>query len=141
MFTRIILFLIIGLVFITCNQKETGNGKNKAVSSPPEIEFNKLYHDFGTITEGEKVAYTFGFKNTGGTELIIKDAIAGCGCTIPEYEKKPVKPGEKGYVEIIFDSRGRYGNQYKSILLKTNTPYGEKTLTIKANIVTNKNLI
>ena len=139
MIKKILFILLIGFGFSCSNQQKEKQEERKKDGTPPKIEFDKLYYDFGTITQGEKVAYSFTFKNTGGTDLIIKDAIASCGCTVPDYNTKPVAPGEKSSVEIIFDSRGRLGNQYKSIILKTNTPYGKKTLTIKANIVTNKN--
>jgi len=66
---------------------------------------------------------------------LIKDAFASCGCTVPQYEKEPIPPGEKGSVEVIFDSSGRRGNQYKSVIIRTNTPRGEVRLTIKANVI------
>lgn len=113
------------------DQPEDKNSKQ----GTPLMEFERLYHDFETLKEGEKVSYTFTFKNTGSADLIIKDVIPSCGCTAPKYVKEPVAPGEEGTVEIIFDSQGFRGNQYKTVILKTNTPYGQKTLTIKANVI------
>jgi hypothetical protein len=139
MIRKILFIVLIGFLFSCSNKQEAETNTKKADGSPPKIEFEQLYYDFGKIIEGEKVSYTFSFKNSGGSELIIKDAIASCGCTVPEYEKRIIKPGEEGSIEVIFDSSGRMGNQYKSIILRTNTPYGEKTLTIKAKVVTNKN--
>ncbi len=119
------------------------NGKNKTDASEesekgiPKIEFERHYYDFGTIKQGEKVSYTFEFKNTGNGKLIIKDAYAACGCTVPKYKKEPIEPGEEGFVEVIFDSSGRRGNQYKSVKIMANTPLKEKTLTIKAKVIIN----
>ncbi|MFO8233955.1 MAG: DUF1573 domain-containing protein [Bacteroidales bacterium] len=132
-----IIFLLL-LMGLGCKQESKNNSfKTQNDTAAPKMEFEKVYHEFGALKEGEKVSYTFTFKNTGDSELIIKDAGAACGCTVPKYDKHPVKPGEKGSVEVVFDSRGWSGTQIKSVFLKTNTPYGEKTLTIKANIVTN----
>ena len=135
-----ILFLVFTILLPNCNkagnseagQNSTDGGQNKGT---PVMEFESVYHDFGKLKQGEKVSFTFTFKNTGNADLIIKDAAATCGCTVPEYDKKPIAPGKKGSVEVIFDTRGYHGVQYKTVHLKTNTAYGEKTLTIKANIV------
>jgi hypothetical protein len=68
-------------------------------------------------------------------DLIIKDLIPDCGCTQPKIEKKVLKPGEEGFVEVIFDSKGWQGSQYKSVTLRTNSIIREKSVTIKANVV------
>ena len=135
-----ILFLAFAILLTSCNKKgnseaDQTNTDGDQSKGTPVMKFESVYHDFGKLKRGEKVSCTFTFKNTGSTDLIIKDAAASCGCTVPKYDKEPIKPGEKGTVEVIFDSRGFRGVQYKTVLLKTNTSYGEKTLTIKANIV------
>ena len=134
------MLVVILALFAGCkNAGKTNAGQNdkeqKQEKGSPVMKFESVYHDFGTIKHGEKLSYTFTFKNTGNADLIINDAVPSCGCTVPEFDKKPIAPGEEGSVEIIFDSEGYLGNQYKTVILKTNTPYGEKTLTIKANVV------
>jgi hypothetical protein len=133
----IIGFLLFFLGAGCSNGKKDSNASEESGKGVPRIEFERHYYDFGTIKQGEKVSYTFEFKNTGNGKLIIKDAYAACGCTVPEYEKEPIEPGEEGYVEVIFDSSGRRGNQYKSVKIKANTPIKEKTLTIKAKVIIN----
>ncbi len=131
---RISISIIAIISFYTC----TYNNKNYNIVEENKntiVEFDTLYHNFGAIFEGESVAYSYKFKNIGSSDLIIKDAISSCGCTVPNYPKKPIKPGECGEIEVIFDSAGRYGNQYKSVILKLNTLYGEKTLSFKVNII------
>lgn len=137
---QIYILVVLMALFTGCNNADkanTGQDKTdkKQEKGSPVIKFESVYHDFGTIKQGEKVSYTFTFKNTGNANLVIKDAVPSCGCTAPEYDRKPISPGKEGKVEIIFDSEGFLGNQYKTVILKTNTPYGEKTLTIKANVV------
>jgi hypothetical protein len=131
--------LVFGVMFIGCGQqkKESANsdGSVSKSESPPKIEFEQVYYDFGSMKQGEKVSYSFEFTNTGGSPLVIEEAYATCGCTVPEFSKEPVSPGEKGHVEVIFDSSGRRGNQYKSVVVKTNAPINKKRLTIKAKVL------
>ncbi|RYZ44473.1 MAG: DUF1573 domain-containing protein, partial [Sphingobacteriales bacterium] len=56
--------------------------------------------DFGKVKEGEKVRHAFKFKNTGQNPLIISDAIASCGCTVPSFSKEPVLPGNDGEIMV-----------------------------------------
>ncbi|HSH50985.1 MAG TPA: DUF1573 domain-containing protein [Bacteroidales bacterium] len=87
-----------------------------------KIFFEKDVHDFGEIKEdGGAVEYEFTFNNTGNEPLVITNVRATCGCTTPTWTKKPVMPGEKGFVKAAFDPRNRPGNFNKSIIITTNT--------------------
>jgi len=79
------------------------------------IEFSTEAYDFGKVNEGEEVYHKFVFTNTGSEELLITYIRPSCGCTTPEWSEKPVKPGEEGYIEVKFDSKGRVGTQVKNI--------------------------
>ncbi|MBE6275387.1 MAG: DUF1573 domain-containing protein [Bacteroides sp.] len=87
-----------------------------------EIKFEKTSHDFGTFTESNsKVTCTFKFTNTGDKLLVIHQAIASCGCTVPQYPKEPIKPGESGEIIVTYDGEGKFpGHFRKSITLRTN---------------------
>lgn len=86
------------------------------------IKFEKTTYDFGTFSESTPVQKcTFTFTNVGDAPLIIHQAIASCGCTIPQYTKKPVAPGEKGTLSVTYNGKGRFpGHFKKSITLRTN---------------------
>lgn len=86
----------------------------------PVMTFEKESYDFGVVTAGEKVKYEFKFKNTGKTPLIITNAEASCGCTVPEFPREPVVPGAEGTIRVVFDSAGRTGMQNKLITLTSN---------------------
>jgi hypothetical protein len=101
----------------------------------PDIKFEEETHDFGRITQGEKVAFGFKFKNTGGSNLIISSANGSCGCTVPEYPKKPILPGEEATVNVVFSSEGKAGVVEKSITIVTNCEPSTKIIYIKANII------
>ena len=89
---------------------------------PAQIKFDKLTHDFGTFSESNpKVTCSFTFTNVGEEPLIINQAIASCGCTVPEYTKEPVKPGEKGEIKVTYNGAGKFpGHFKKSITIRTN---------------------
>lgn len=111
----------------------TASGK-KIKSDLPVMEFEQVKHDFGTVVQGEKVSYTFKFTNTGGSNLIISNASATCGCTVPTWSKKPVKPGDQGSVEVIFNSSGRTGSVTKTVNILANTQPNTVQLEITAEI-------
>ena len=87
-----------------------------------EIKFEKTSHNFGTFPEAEsKVTCTFKFTNTGDNLLVIHQAIASCGCTVPQYPKEPIKPGESGEIVVTYNGAGKFpGHFKKSITLRTN---------------------
>jgi hypothetical protein len=100
----------------------------------PVIAFMAESHDFGTINEGEVVETEFKFTNTGEAPLIISAAQGSCGCTIPEYPKEPIAPGEEGRILVSFNSEGKPNQQSKTVTLTTNAVPSTKVLTISANV-------
>ena len=132
-----LILLAFGLFVLSCN---SSNDKNNNIGSHningiAEIKFDTTYHNFGSLIQGEQASFTFKFENTGTADLIINDAYSTCGCTIPTYSKEPIAPGTKGKIEVVFDSAGKRGVQYKTVVLKLNTKIKEKSLAIKANVV------
>lgn len=99
------------------------------------MTFDKVEHDFGVIKQGDVVDYSFKFKNTGDNDLIITDAKGSCGCTVPDYPREAIKPGESGKIKVSFDSKKKSGQQLKSITLTTNTEKGKEILRIKSTII------
>ena len=89
---------------------------------PAEIKFDKLTHDFGTFSEKSPVvSCTFTFTTVGESPLIINQAVASCGCTVPEYTKTPIQPGEKGEIKVTYNGTGKFpGHFKKSITVRTN---------------------
>lgn len=100
----------------------------------PVIQFEKLEHDFGTINEGDKVSYTYKFKNTGEAPLIIQDAKPSCGCTAPDWTKTPIPVGGEGFVKAEFDSKGKPNIQNKTITVTANTWPKQTKLSFKAMV-------
>ena len=89
---------------------------------PAQIKFDKLTHNFGSFPEtSPKVTCTFTYTNIGEQPLYINQAVASCGCTVPEYTKTPVQPGEKGEIKVTYNGTGKFpGHFKKSITIRTN---------------------
>ena len=89
---------------------------------PAEIKFDNLTHNFGKFSEKEPVvSCTFAFTNVGEQPLVINQAVASCGCTVPEYTKTPIQPGEKGEIKVTYNGTGKFAGHFKkSITVRTN---------------------
>ena len=86
------------------------------------------------FNEGDVVETVFSFTNSGKSELIITSAKGSCGCTVPEWPKEPIMPGEKGSIKVKFNSDRKPNLQQKNITLVTNTDQGKEILKIKAQV-------
>ena len=117
---HLIYIVAIAVMTAACQSAPTGNQQQTEqtavdTTKKPVIVFDTTVFDFGTILQGEQVSTEFKFTNTGEADLVISKIETSCGCTVPEYDKDPVKPGERGSVRVRFDSNGKSGTQYKTI--------------------------
>lgn len=99
------------------------------------IKWDTDSHDFGKITEGEKVTHRFTFKNTGEAPLLITMVKPSCGCTSPEWSKEEIAPGKEGFIEIIFNSAGKSGMQRKNVSVYLNTDPIMRNLTFTGEVI------
>ena len=124
---RIFLIIVLPAILISCDIR---NRKHKADLVSPEnsgifkdsttVQTIDSVYNFGKVTDGEKVEYSFKFRNTGQNPLIISSATASCGCTVPEKPDAPISPGQIGYLKVVFDSKGRVGDVHKDITVRSN---------------------
>ena len=131
--------ITLSFFFSACNESASSkiNPNNKSSiqkeSNYAEITFDRVFHDFGMVSEGEIVKTTFKFTNTSENDLYIVDAMGSCGCTVPKYPKNvPIKPGGTGEIEVNFDTNGRPDLQQKMVKVSANTPNGGQLLRIQA---------
>ena len=153
---RIFVTILIGMVIVFggCHRKaaKEGDFSVKDVHNPqtaegmsakdaeklPVIEFETTTYDFGDVIEGERLTYSFKFKNTGKSNLIIYSSEATCGCTTSQPPKAPIRPGESDEILVTFDSKGQKGRVKKRVLVGANTYPVETILTITANVSSSK---
>lgn len=133
-----------GFVFTSCkndnasakikaeNVKTAADRDAKISEGSPIIEWNKTEHDFGTIEQGEKVETIFTLTNVGKGDLVVTNAKGSCGCTVPDWPKNAVKPGESADIKVVFNSSGKKNKTTNTITLTTNTEKGNEIVRIKA---------
>ena len=78
------------------------------------------------------MTHMFEFTNSGDEPLIIDNCKGSCGCTVPKCPKEPIQPGEKGQIEVKFNSKGKKNQQTKKVTINANTDPAQTFLTIKA---------
>lgn len=100
-----------------------------------QISFIDTKHDFGTITEGEKVSHAYHFTNTGDNPLLISNAVASCGCTVPSYPKEPIPPGGEGEIVVEFNTTNRVGQQKKNVIIYSNAKAEKTSIGFTAEVV------
>lgn len=116
------------------NDKIIDKGMDLTNVPKTTIEFDSIKFDFGKINEGEKVRHPFRFKNTGNNPLIIADAVASCGCTVPSFPKMPIPPGGSGEILIEFNSANRVGIQKKNVMVISNAQIEHYALSFVADV-------
>jgi hypothetical protein len=100
-----------------------------------EMTFDNMEYDFGSANEGDIVEYTYKFKNTGNSVLVISKATATCGCTVPEWPKEPIQPGESGEIKVKFDTNNKENLQTKYVNINANTKPEVTRLKLTGNVI------
>ena len=117
------------------NLKATEQRIEKSYDSS-QIKFDFDNYDFGEVKDGEIVEVDFNFTNTGKSDLVIYDASASCGCTVPEYPQNiNIKPGQREKLKVRFDTSNKPGKQMKSVTLTTNTDSGKKIIRLSGFVL------
>ena len=100
----------------------------------PVLTFDSDMHDFGRLSAGESISYSFHFRNTGNADLVISSTSATCGCTVADYPKGRIVPGGEGYVTVTFKSAGKAGQQYQEVTVVSNAQPAVSRLKIVAQV-------
>ncbi len=122
------IHLFVSLLFVITISfaQETENDK-------PIFEFVTETIDYGKIGMGTDGKRVFEFTNTGKTPLIITRVQASCGCTVPKKPENPIMPGDKGKIEVSYDTK-RLGGFSKIITIFSNANNERKTIKIKGYV-------
>lgn len=130
---HIVFFLMLLTASISFAQEEIKQ-KDKG-----EMKFEKTQHNFGVFSEDTAiVSYDFVFTNVGKSPLIIHQASASCGCTIPEYTLKPIMPGKTGKISVTYNGKGRRPGVFrKSITIHNNGKQTPVRIYIEGEMIDN----
>ncbi|HAS35358.1 MAG TPA: hypothetical protein DCS15_02640 [Flavobacteriales bacterium] len=142
---RIVGILVLAVSLISCGG-ETEQVSTEVVNNPnsagteanqdvPTMEFSEPLYDFGDIAQGDRVNYNFTFTNNGTSDLVIASAKGSCGCTVPDWPKRPIKPGETSEIKVEFNSTGKKGKQHKKVTIVANTQPSKNVIAIQGNVI------
>tara|TARA_B100000809_G_scaffold263627_1_gene317333 strand:+ start:18439 stop:18891 length:453 start_codon:yes stop_codon:yes gene_type:complete len=136
----IIALVTIVVVSVSCKKSAASKVKDQNIEIAKErdlksenlaiVSFDKVSYDFGTIDEGDTIETSFIITNTGKSDLLISNAKASCGCTIPTWPKEAIKSGESSPMHVKFNSKGKRNKISKTITLTTNSGLGRETVKI-----------
>lgn len=139
------LLLLVSASLVSCDVKRKDKNaldadvqKVLASKDSTTVQIIDSAYNFGKVTDGEKVEYSYRFRNTGNKPLVVVQATASCGCTVPQKPEKPVMPGEIGFIKIVFDSKNRVGNANKTITVESNANPGFPPLILTGDVVAAK---
>ncbi len=135
------LFLLIGSSLTlaqsqakkVADQKEEKKEQAVEAVNGPHMTFETLIIDYGEIEQGSDPLRKFTFVNDGTEPLVIKNAKGSCGCTVPDYPKEPIFPGESATIDVRYDTN-RKGQFTKTVTLTTNMDEEKVVLTIKGKV-------
>ncbi|MFS8083060.1 MAG: DUF1573 domain-containing protein [Ginsengibacter sp.] len=109
--------------------------KSNVFTDTTTVQIIDSAYNFGKVTDGEKVVYSYRFKNNGSKPLVISQASASCGCTVPEKPEEPIKPGETGFLKVVFNSKGRVGPVHKEVTVISNAVPAFPVLQLTGEVV------
>lgn len=123
---EIIVFFVVGFFIFSAYLKALNE---------PKIIFDNEKIDFGRAKQGAELTHKFSFENAGGSLLAIEKIRTSCGCTAALASKESLKPGEKGNIEVTFNTRGYSGEVSKYVYVYTNDPGNPRVmLSVSAHI-------
>ncbi len=105
------------------------------IKDPTTVQIIDSAYNFGKVTDGEIVTYNYRFKNTGTKPLVVTNASASCGCTVPEKPEQPIQPGDTGFIKVKFDSKNRVGQAHKTVTVSSNAEPAFPELSLTGEVI------
>ena len=139
------LILCVTITLFSCDIRNTKEKPGLQVANTDQkfgdttsVQMIDSVYNFGKVTDGENVVFSYRFRNTGKNPLIISSATASCGCTVPEKPEEPIKPGETGFLKVVFNSKGRVGPVHKEVNVVSNAYPNFPTLQLIGEVLSAK---
>ena len=126
MFMLFLVFAVISCKYVPVNN----NGL---------ISFTYYKHNFHILPFKRKASYSFTFSNPGQSPLVILNVKTSCGCTVADWIKEPIKPGESGKITVTYDA-AFLGKFHKEVSVFYNGKDSPVKLEIKGQVEYPKNL-
>jgi hypothetical protein len=129
-----LLALALTLGFVSFSVAQTAPGAPAKINLVSPVNWKSDMIDVGEIPQSTPKGIEFQFKNTGKTDIVITNVKPTCGCTVADYTKTPIKPGETGKVNATFNAAAK-GAFTKTITVTTNAEETPKSLTFKGTVI------
>lgn len=130
------LLLLAGMLFIMFSFSTSGFSQEEPKVNGPQISFDKETHDYGSIPLNGDGNCVFTFTNIGNEPLVLSNVRAGCGCTVPQWPREPVLPGESAEIKVRYTTLNRPHTINKTIVVTSNSVKKETiVLRIKGQVV------
>ncbi|MEJ6617011.1 MAG: DUF1573 domain-containing protein [Crocinitomicaceae bacterium] len=127
---KIVVFSLSLALFTAC-----GGSTDLSVGDKTTMEINKLF-DAGDVVKGEMVSAEFEITNTGDYPLVIGEVKGSCSCTVADYPREPIAPGETGIVSAHVDTdKVEAGMMNKGVRIVANTNPSIIEVVIRANVM------
>lgn len=145
--SRTAFFIGLLLIVLTagCNSKDDSEvpseqfwSSDNAEGRIARIVFDTVVNDLGRLNEGEQVIAYYSYTNEGDAPLLIKGIRAGCGCTVPDWKKDPLAPGDREHIRVVFNSSGKTGYQDIRITVNSNADPPRVELRLKSIVESNQ---
>ena len=129
-----VLFAFFMVNGLNATSQDVKDSKDAKKGKSPEIAFDYLVHDYGTIYEGDPGTCEFTFKNTGKEPLVLSNVYSSCGCTVPDWPKDPIMPGKTSTIKVKYNT-ARAGGINKTVTVLSNAEEKPKIeLKITGNV-------
>lgn len=134
---------VITLAFLavsgTAMYAQTANSNSAPTQQPAndnagKFSFKEESWNFGEVTEGPDITHEFEFSNVGKSPIFIRNASAGCGCTVADWPHEPVAPGATAKVKVTFHTKGRPGLASKVVTIDSDAQQQSMRLTFTASV-------
>ena len=127
----LVMLVVVGVALMASRQVQGNFG----IGLGSIFMWESTTHDFGRIEQNLAKEHVFKFTNNGDVPLIISSVKASCGCTVAEYTKEPIAPGDKGSVSARYNA-AKVGAFSKTVTVTANTGEEAVVLTLKGEVVT-----
>jgi hypothetical protein len=132
---KLAVLFAIGLfaLVVACTNSSSAGNNDGVVTKGARIDFKNTEHNFGKIPYQGNAEYNFVFENTGSEPLVLQHVKSTCGCTVPEWPKEPIAPGEKASIKVRYNTRIT-GSFSKGIVVYSNAEDATIQLRIKGEV-------
>ncbi len=124
----VILALVLGASGCSDSPEE------RAKEHGQEIWFEEYMHDYGEIQKDSDGTWTFTFKNLGEQAIVINQVRSTCGCTVPEWPREPIEPGDTGAITVKYNTASK-GTFLKSVVVYSSAANSPVKLQIKGKVI------